>query len=164
MIQNMEMIQTIKELPRLEDGIFDTSALDGSLYRAADKVYPVYTAYETTENKKEGYPDIMQQMRALEKRVEKEFSRENAVWYLKMLADTIAAISPEIYENYRELIEMFRSKIKAAITEFGLDSEKEYGGLEKANARVLYEALQTAFEEEVLLKEKYESLAEALVK
>lgn len=162
-MQNMEMIQTIKTLSRLEDGIFDTSVLDGSLYRAADKVYPVYTAYETTENKKEGYPDIMQQMRALEKRVEREFSQENAVWYLKTLSDTIAAISPEIYENYRELIDMFRSKIKAAITQFDLTGAKEYGGLEKENARILYEALQTAFANEVLLKEKYESLAEALV-
>jgi len=158
-------IETIKTLPRLTDGIFDTSSIDNNLYLAAGKVYPVYTAYETTENKKEGYPDIMLQMRALEKRVEKEFSEENAVLYLKALVDTIAAISPEIYENYRELIEMFRGKTKLAIEKFGLSAEKACAGLaNKDDAEILHAALQIAFEKDVLLKEKYQSLSEALVK
>ncbi len=161
----MHTIDTIKAFPRLEDGIFDTSSMDSNLYLAAGVVYPIYTAYETTENKKEGYPDIMLQMRALEKRVEKEFSEKNAVLYLNALVDTIAAISPEIYENYRELIEMFRRKIKKAIEEFGLSAGKAYAGLtNEENARILHAALQTAFEKDVLLKEKYQSLSEALVK
>ena len=159
------MIEKIKALPRLEDGIFDMTEIDSNLYLAAGKVYPVYTAYETTENKKAGYPDIMSQMRALEKRVDAEFTEENVVFYLKALVDTIAAISPEIYENYRELIDMFRGKIKKAIATFGLAADKQYAGLgKKENAEILHEALQTAFDGEVLLKEKYQSLAEALVK
>lgn len=63
-------IQEIKALPRTEEGIFDLVAVQqsaglGNIYQAADLVYPVYAAYETTENKKEGYPDIMAQMRVL---------------------------------------------------------------------------------------------------
>ncbi len=158
------MIETIKALPRLEDGIFDTASIDSNLYLAADKVYPVYTAYETTENKKEGYPDIMLQMRALQKRVEKEFTEENMALYLKALVDTISAISPEIYENYRELVEMFRSKFKATIEQFSMSEEKPLAGLtDRKNAEVLREALETAFERDVLLREKYQSLARALV-
>lgn len=63
-------IQEIKALSRTEEGIFDLAAVQqsaglGNIYQAADLVYPVYAAYETTENKKEGYPDIMAQMRVL---------------------------------------------------------------------------------------------------
>ena len=68
-------IQEIKALPRTEEGIFDLVAVQqsaglGNIYQAADLVYPVYAAYETTENKKEGYPDIMAQMRVLKKHAE----------------------------------------------------------------------------------------------
>ena len=50
-------IQEIKALPRTEEGIFDLAAVQqsaglGNIYQAADLVYPVYAAYETTENKK----------------------------------------------------------------------------------------------------------------
>lgn len=63
-------IQEIKALPRTEEGIFDLEAVQqsaglGNIYQAADLIYPVYAAYETNENKKEGYPDIMAQMRVL---------------------------------------------------------------------------------------------------
>lgn len=159
------MIETIKALPRLEDGTFDMTEIDKNLYLAAGKVYPVYTAYETTVNKKEGYPDIMCQMRILDKKVETEFTEDNAVLYLKALVDTILAISPEIYENYRELIDMFRGKVKRAIADFSLSAEKQYAGLtKKENADILLAALQAAFDGDVLLKEKYQSLAEALAK
>ena len=57
-------IQEIKALPRTEEGIFDLKKVQAdagcrNIYQAADLVYPAYAAYETTENKKEGYPDIM---------------------------------------------------------------------------------------------------------
>lgn len=50
-------IQEIKALSRTEEGIFDLAAVQqsaglGNIYQAADLVYPVYAAYETTENKK----------------------------------------------------------------------------------------------------------------
>ncbi|MBQ7954810.1 MAG: hypothetical protein IJ282_03610 [Lachnospiraceae bacterium] len=159
------MIEKIKALPRTQDGVFDLTSIDNNFYLAAGKVYPVYTAYETNENKKAGYPDIMLQMRALEKKVEQEFTQANAVLYLKALVDTIAAISPEIYENYRELIEIFRKKIKTAMEEFDLSAQKQYAGFaSKEDAEILHGALQTAFEKDVLLKEKYQALSDALVK
>ena len=65
-------IQEIKALPRTEEGIFDLKKVQAdagrrNIYQAADLVYPTYAAYETTENKKEGYPDIMAQMRVLKR-------------------------------------------------------------------------------------------------
>ena len=64
------IIQEIKALPRTEEGIFDLQKVQAdagcrNIYQAADLVYPTYAAYETTENKKEGYPDTMAQMRVL---------------------------------------------------------------------------------------------------
>jgi len=86
-------IQEIKALPRTEEGIFDLAAVQqsaglGNIYQAADLVYPVYAAYETTENKKEGYPDIMAQMRVLKKHAESEFSAENGAAYTAVMLHT----------------------------------------------------------------------------
>ena len=88
-------IQEIKALPRTEEGIFDLAAVQqsaglGNIYQAADLVYPVYAAYETTENKKEGYPDIMAQMRVLKKHAESEFSAENGAAYTAVMLHTVA--------------------------------------------------------------------------
>ena len=98
-------IQEIKALSRTEEGIFDLAAVQqsaglGNIYQAADLVYPVYAAYETTENKKEGYPDIMAQMRVLKKHAESEFSAENGAAYTAVMLHTVEQISPE---NLREL-------------------------------------------------------------
>lgn len=76
-------IQEIKALPRTEEGIFDLKKVQAdagrrNIYQAADLVYPAYAAYETTENKKEGYPDIMAQMRVLKKHAESEFTVKTA--------------------------------------------------------------------------------------
>lgn len=153
----------IKALPRTADGVFDLSQVNDNFYRAAEAVYPVYTKYETEENKKAGYPDIMEQMRAVAKRAEQEFTPENAADYLNMLIETIAVISPEIYENYRELVDIFRSKVKEMLADFCLDEEKAHAGLENAQAaQKLSKVLAKAFDMDVLLKEKYEKLAAAL--
>ena len=98
-------IQEIKALPRTEEGIFDLKKVQAAvgcrnIYQAADLVYPTYAAYETTENKKEGYPDIMAQMRVLKKHAESEFTAENGADYTAALLHTVEQISPEIYENY----------------------------------------------------------------
>ena len=97
-------IQEIKALPRTEEDIFDLKKVQAdagrrNIYQAADLVYPTYAAYETTENKKEGYPDIMAQMRVLKKHAESEFTAENGADYTAALLHTVEQISPEIYEN-----------------------------------------------------------------
>lgn len=96
-------IQEIKALPRTEEGIFDLKKVQAdagrrNIYQDADLVYPAYAAYETTENKKEGYPDIMAQMRVLKKHAESEFTAENGADYTAALLHTVEQISPEIYE------------------------------------------------------------------
>lgn len=110
-------VEQIKALPRTEDGIFDLSSMGENPYKAALEVYPVYAAFETNENKKEGYPDIMAQMRLWNQKVKAEFTFENAANYVAMLYSTIENISPEIYENYKELVDMFREAVKTVLSE-----------------------------------------------
>ena len=90
----------------------------GNIYQAADLIYPVYAAYETNENKKEGYPDIMAQMRVLKKHAESEFTAENGADYTAALLHTVEQISPEIYENYRELLDNFRGAVKRMLEQY----------------------------------------------
>lgn len=110
-------VEQIKALPRTEEGIFDLSSMGGNPYKAALEVYPVYATFETNENKKEGYPDIMAQMRLWNKKVKAEFTFENAADYIAMLYGTIENISPEIYENYKELVDMFRAMVKEVLAQ-----------------------------------------------
>lgn len=158
-----EAILRIKALPRTTEGVFELSSLDENAYRAAGMVFPLYTEYETQVNKKVGYPDIIAQQRVLNKKLGGEYTQENVVCYLAMLKDTIAVISPEIYENYRELVEMFRTEVKKAIAEFGLEAGKEKAGFEDAKAASLFgQTLSAAFALELLLQEKYEQLAKTV--
>ena len=51
--------EQIKQLSRRADGLFDLSSVDENLFRAAGRVFPVYAAYETNQNGKAGYPDLL---------------------------------------------------------------------------------------------------------
>ncbi len=147
--------EQIKALPRTEEGIFDLTGIGGNLYQAAGEVYPVYAAYETDCNKKEGYPDIMAQMRVLDKKAAGEFSLENAAAYVDALLHTIEKISPEIYENYRELVDMFRAAVKRFLSEYYTEENgfKNDGSDEvKKFCTVVKEACSKDF----LLAEKYQ--------
>lgn len=147
--------EEIKALPRTEEGIFDLSSVGGSLYEAAKEVYPVYAAYETECNKKEGYPDIMAQMRVLNKKVNEEFTFANVSVYLDALLHTLEKISPEIYENYRELVDMFRACVKRALSEYYTE-EKGFGSQDPEAVKVFCGAVKEACEIDVLLAEKYQ--------
>lgn len=152
--------QEIKALPRTEEGIFDLAAVQESnglrnIYQAADLVYPVYAAYETTENKKEGYPDIMAQMRVLKKHAESEFTAENGADYTAALLHTVEQISPEIYENYRELLDDFRSAVKRMLEQYYDDKEKKFA-MDDTSKKVFWDAVQKACAEYLLLAEKYQ--------
>ena len=153
-------IQEIKALPRTEEGIFDLAALQQStglsnIYQAADLVYPVYAAYETTENKKEGYPDIMAQMRVLKKHAENEFTAENGAAYTAALLHTVEQISPEIYENYRELLDDFRSAVKRMLEQYYDAKDKKFT-MDDISQKVFCDAVQKACTEYLLLAEKYQ--------
>ncbi len=151
-------VEQIKALPRTEDGLFDLSSLGDNGYKAALEVYPVYAEYETTKNGKAGYPDIMMQMRLWNKMVMQEFDLENAADYVAMLYGTIEKISPEIYENYRELVDMFRATVKKVLSEYYaedmecfVDAAKGTDALDIFNTTV-----QKACKDYILLAEKYE--------
>ncbi len=153
-------IQEIKALPRTEEGIFDLAALQQSaglrnIYQAADLVYPAYAAYETTENKKEGYPDILAQMRVLKKHAEEEFTPENGADYTAALLHTVEQISPEIYENYRELLDDFRSAVKRMLEQYYEAKENQFA-MDDTSKKVFCDAVQKACAEYLLLAEKYQ--------
>ena len=153
-------IQEIKALPRTEEGIFDLAALQQSaglrnIYQAADLVYPAYAAYETTENKKEGYPDILAQMRVLKKHAEDEFTPKNGADYTAALLHTVEQISPEIYENYRELLDDFRSVVKRMLEQY-YDAKENQFAMDDTSKKVFCDAVQKACAEYLLLAEKYQ--------
>ena len=152
--------QEMKALPRTEEGIFDLSSVvkEENLqneYEAAGKVYPVYAAFETTENKKEGYPDIMAQMRLWNKKVNGEFTMENASAYAAMLLGTIENISPEIYENYRELLDMFRGTVKKVLEQYYVAENDSFHG-EAEDVQVFCDTVKQACDADLLLAEKYQ--------
>lgn len=152
--------QEIKALSRTEEGIFDLKKVQAdaglrNIYQAADMVYPVYAAYETTENKKEGYPDIMAQMRVLKKHAESEFTAENGAAYTAAMLHTVEQISPEIYENYRELLDDFRDAVKRMLEQYYDEKAKKFA-MDDAAKKVFCDAVQKACAEYLLLAEKYQ--------
>lgn len=153
-------IQEIKALPRTEEGIFDLKKVQAAvgcrnIYQAVDLVYPTYAAYETTENKKEGYPDIMAQMRVLKKHAEREFTAENGADYTAALLHTVEQISPEIYENYRELLDNFRGAVKRMLEQY-YDAKTKTFTMDETAKKVFCGAVQKACGEYLLLAEKYQ--------
>ena len=152
--------QEIKALSRTGEGIFDLDAVCATLglhnrYQAADSVYPVYAAYETNENNKEGYPDIMTQLRVLKTQAESDFTAENGAWYTATLLHTVEQISPEIYENYRELLDDFRSAVKRMLEQY-YDATAKSFAMDESAKTVFCDAVKKACAEYLLLAEKYQ--------
>ena len=153
-------IQEIKALPRTEEGIFDLKKVQAAvgcrnIYQAADLVYPTFDATATTENKKEGYPDIMAQLRVLKKHAESEFTAENGADYTAALLHTVEQISPEIYENYRELLDNFRGAVKRMLEQY-YDAKTKTFAMDETSEKVFCGAVQKACGEYLLLAEKYQ--------
>lgn len=152
--------QEIKALPRTAEGIFDLKKVQTdiglqNIYQAADRIYPVYAAFETTENKKEGYPDIMAQMRVLKKHAEAEFTPENGAFYTAAMLHTVEQISPEIYENYRELLDDFREAVKRMLEQYYDEKTKKFA-MNDTERKVFCDAVRKACAEYLLLTEKYQ--------
>lgn len=147
--------EEIKALSRTDEGVFDLNGMDGNIYAAAAEIYPVYAAFETEKNKKEGYPDIMAQMRVWNNKVKADFSFTNAAYYTDMLLKTIEKISPEIYENYRELLDMFRDAVKKTLAEY-YDVDAECFKGDKSDADKFCAAVKAACGQDLLLAEKYQ--------
>ncbi len=148
--------EEIKALPRTPEGIFDLSGLGEDVYTTAAVVYPIYAAYETEVNKKEGYPDIMAQMRVWDQKVNADFTFEKASAYVTMLIFTIKKISPEIYENYRELVDQFRAAVKRVLAEYYAADKGGFVGVDQADADSFCSAVREACSLDLLLTEKYQ--------
>ncbi|MBQ6695350.1 MAG: hypothetical protein IJN16_01460 [Lachnospiraceae bacterium] len=147
-----EVVAQLKALPRTEDGIWDLSSI-GDMYEVARFAYPVYCAYETTCNKKEGYPDLLAQLRVWNTQTTVESGVEKYAALLDMQMNVLEVISPEIYEYYRELLDMFRADVKQAIASFYRD------GAFAVDAKVdalVKGAIKRACDADLLLAEKYE--------
>lgn len=125
-----------------------------NFYKAAWIKYPSDMNYETKENGKAGYLDLMAQLRAISDRIEEEFTLENVSFYLAMMADTIEAISPEIYEMYRELVALFRARMKHALEEFATAEPCEA-------KRLIGASLEKACGMDLMLAEKYMDTAKS---
>lgn len=151
-----EAAESVKKLPRTEDGIFDMEGVEENAFKAGGYVYPICACYETICNKKEGYPDLLEQIHFWDKKLKQDFTYSNTAAYLHMLIDTIQGISEEIYEYYRELIDIFREVVKGVMKEY--PAEAVSGSGDDESDRLFASAIRKACEQDVLLKEKYQSL------
>ena len=148
----------IKEMDRRENGLFVTADVDENLFAAACLVYPVYAAYETECNKKEGYPDLLAQFRALSAELKNADTLENRASFLDALIHTVDNVSPQLYEYYRELVDMFKETVGETVKKYYRDGHfKKADGSESPEAeKQLRAAIAHAADTYVLLGEKYE--------
>lgn len=150
----------IKQLERGAEGLFQTASVDDNLFEAARLVYPVYAAYETECNKKEGYPDLLAQMQALKGELEKADTLQNTAAFLDALLGTLENVSPQLYEYYRELADLFKETVKEALKKYYRDgrfTENPNEGVENREAeKLLRAAIARAAELHILLGEKYQ--------
>ncbi len=147
-----DVVAAIKALPRTAEGIFDFSVAK-DVYEAARFAYPVYCAYETVCNKKEGYPDLIAQLRVWNKQTPVEAGVEKYAVLLDMQMNVLDVISPEIYEYYRELLDMFREGVKKAIE--GFYQNGTFATDTKVD-EMIKQAIKRACDADLLLAEKYE--------
>ena len=140
----------IKSLPRQENGLFDTGTVDGDLFEAARWVYPVYGFYETECNKKEGYPDLLAQMRLLDLEYDRSGKELHVGSYLDTLIGTIESVSPQLYEYYRELADTFKRRVREALLEL------YRGGSFGSQDGLVRQSIARACAGGVLLAEKYQ--------
>lgn len=151
-----EIVERIKALPRDEQGVFELSGMEDAL-EIKRMLYPVYAAYETECNKKEGYPDILQQMRVMDGRLQERYDMLEAAVYMDMSLRTLMYMSQEIYECYRELMDLYKKNVRRFIREFYGDGGIQPGAVPSSAAEVLFIGnLKRACREHVLLAEKYE--------
>lgn len=154
--ETAQAAEALKKLPRTEEGCFDLSTTGVGFWQAMGLVYPVYAAFETACNKKEGYQDILFQIRILDKKLNQDYTFEHATYYLNMLIHTIDQMSLEIYESYRELVDLFRAGVKRAVAEYA--PEGKLAGQDQNAAKLFRETLGSACAGDVLLTEKYQML------
>ena len=150
--------EQVKKLPRTAEGLFDTTSVDADCFEAARWVYPVYAYYETECNKKECYPDLLRQMEILNEKQKKAASMETTARFLDALIHTIDNVTPQLYEYYIELADLFKAAVKEVIAGYYKDGRFTCGGAGGEEAEKLIRgAIAHAGGTYVLLAEKYEA-------
>ena len=86
--ETAKAVERIKALPRDEEGVFDLRGMEDAA-EIKRMLYPVYAAYETDCNKKEGYPDILQQMRVMDARLKEHYDMQEAAVYMDIALGTL---------------------------------------------------------------------------
>ncbi len=153
----VETAEQIKRLPRTADGLFDTVKVDGDCFEAARWVYPVYAYYETEYNKKEDYPDLTRQMETLNEKRRQAHSLKTTALFLDALIHTIDNVTPQLYEYYIELADMFKTVAREAIADYYKEGRFTDGsGCAQESEALIRAAIAHAGETYVLLAEKYE--------
>ncbi|MCM1112144.1 MAG: hypothetical protein NC399_02700 [Muribaculum sp.] len=147
-----EAVADLKALPRTAEGIFDLTCVDGDIWSAAGLAYPVYVAYETLCNKKEGYPDLIAQMRVWNGMLQADYSFGHAAKAADLWIHTLQYMSPEIYEYYRELMDLFKANVRETLAKF-YDTN---AAKDAADAELFKAAVLQACAADILLAEKYE--------
>ena len=154
--ETAKAVERIKALPKDEQGVFDLSDMEDAA-EIKRLLYPVYAAYETDCNKKEGYPDIMEQMRILDARLQADYDMQEAAVYMDMSLRTLMYMSQEIYECYRELMDLYKKNVHRFVQEFYGEGKIQPGAVPTSPAEVLFVGnLMLACKNYVLLAEKYE--------
>ena len=153
----MAAAEQIKSLPRTEEGLFDTGSVDEDCFEAARWVYPVYAYYETEYHKKENYPDLLKQMETLNEKQKEAASIETSARFLDTLIHTIDNVTPQLYEYYIELVNLFKTAVKEVIADYYRNGRFTDGSTgEKEAEKLIRGAIARAGETYVLLAEKYE--------
>lgn len=179
-------MKQLRSLPRSRCGNFvsdydnpDRITMD-SLYR----IQPFYMAYETLFNKKENYNDIIMQFRNVRQHIYDDMSKlyyqafdeaknqrvgcatlQSTGYFLMALIDTMAVMSIEIFEIYKEFERMFKDTIKDVLMYFDLKKkcfdqslyryEDENNYTETKDYALIAYAIMKACRLGVLSKEKY---------
>lgn len=152
----VEAAKQVKGLSRTAEGLFDTSSVDADCFEAARWVYPVYAFYETEYNKKEGYPDLTKQMEVLDGKRKEAASMKATSLFLDALIHTIDNVTPQLYEYYIELADMFKSTVREVVAAYYKDGRFTDGSPDAAESEKLIRgAVARAGETYVLLAEKY---------
>lgn len=109
---------------------------------------PAYTEQDTRSGGKAHYSQIVDRFKAADL-----FCLEG----LTALIDTIDQMSPEIYEHYRSLQDLFRENIRRYLSAIRQPDGSCLVGLDK-ELQQLKDCLQKACADHTLLREKYQGL------
>lgn len=161
------LMDGLRQYPRTECGNFwhkkvypNQVWLDG-LYMAQ----PFYMAYETKFNNKENYNDIMKQFNNVRKYIfseekqlyhhiydesrvapwadnatglSQDFLLRSTGWYLMALIDTIDAMSIEIFEHYKTLVDLFKEAVKGILKYQDQKNKLFYDFIDQSNVKGNY--------------------------